>query len=415
MGLTTERHGTITGVTAVTAATAVPETVSPPKIAPPREIVYIGYMGGLGGEARQMFELAAGVARRGANVTVVVPEMPRLHDFAAEYDECPNLRIELTPLIRFDTFAQSPKDVLQLLWMHRAPLLHLHTGDIAIPRMTLLGLEVVRGPRVVATIHSAYPDMAVGGIRAKHWRFSAAHRMERIFCPSRHGRAAQLEYGVPDARVATIYNGVDVARYASGNGANARRALGLDDSTPLVVFSGRLHPQKRPLDTIDAFAKMAADFPAAHLAMVGTGPLEEETRQRAAASGVAERIHLVGHQTNVPDWLAAADAWIISSDAENFSLSVLEAMAAGLPIVGTLCSGNDEILVDGENALTAPVGDIEALADGLRRLLAESERSARLRAGARRTVARFSMDAMVERYIAAYAGQPLDLDAGRAA
>jgi glycosyltransferase involved in cell wall biosynthesis len=400
-------------MTGVTAAPPIPERTTHGSIAPPREIVYIGYMGGLGGEARQMFELAAGVARRGGNVTIVVPEMPRLHDFAAEYADCPNLRIELTPLIRFDTFAQSPKDVLKLLWKHRAPLLHLHTGDIAIPRMTLLGLEVVRGPRVVATIHSAYPDMAVDGIRAKHWAFSASHRIERIFCPSRHGREAQLKFGVPVSRVATVYNGVDVKRYASGNGANARRALGLSEQTPLVVFSGRLHPQKRPLDTVDAFAKMASDFPEAHLAMVGTGPLEEETRQRVAASGFADRIHLVGHQTNVPDWLAAADAWIISSDAENFSLSVLEAMAAGLPIVGTLCSGNDEILAEGENALTAPVGDTDGLANGLRRLLSDRDLNTRLRAGARRTVERFSMGAMVERHIAAYAGQLPDSGEGQ--
>jgi glycosyltransferase involved in cell wall biosynthesis len=368
----------------------------------PQEIVYIGYVGGLGGEAIQMLELAAGVAARGWPVTVIVPDLPRLREQGTLYESRPHLRIVLTPLIRFDTGMQNPLDVVRLLLPYRRSLLHLHTGDICIPRVTLLGLEAFREPAVFATIHAAYPEMAVGGGRARYWASVTQRRLRRVICPSRHGRLTQIGYGVPEEKALTIYNGVDTAYYAGGDGAAARRHLGIGKEAKLVVFTARLHPQKRPLDALAAFARVAAEAAEAHLVFVGDGPLEAEVRATTKRFGLEERVHLLGHRTDVPDWLAAADIWITTSDAENFSLSVIEAMAAGRPIVGTLCQGNDEILSPEENALTAPVGDVCALGEGLRRLLRDAALRKHLSAAACRTAQRFTRDAMVDRHLSLY-------------
>jgi glycosyltransferase involved in cell wall biosynthesis len=371
-----------------------------------QEIVYIGYTGGLGGEAMQMFELAAGTAERGWKVTVVVPELPALQRFAVAYRTRPNLTVVQTPHIVFDTGMQRPADVLHHLRPYaNAPLLHLHTGDICIPRMTMLMLEGLRPKRCFATIHAASPEMAFGSLRARYWASASRRLLRYVFCPSDQGRQTQIDYGVPAERAITIRNGVDVAHYASGNGDIARRSLNLAPEVPLVVATSRLHPQKRPWDTLSAFAESLRDLPgivAPHLVFVGTGPLEEELKEQAKKQGIAERVHFVGLQTNIPDWLAAATVWIFPSEAENSPLSLFEALSAGCPIVATHCAGNNEILQDGVNSLTTDVGDVMALSVGICRLLTDADLRIRLSDAARRSAGHFSRDTMVEKHITYY-------------
>ncbi len=142
--------------------------------------------------------------------------------------------------------------------------------------------------------------------------------------------------------------------------------------------------------------------PDAHFVFVGGGTLEAAVRERAAASGLGPRLHFAGHQTNVPDWLAAATVWFLPTEAENFSLAVLEALAAGCPILSTLCRGNDEVLLPEENALTTDVGDVAGMAAALERLLADPALRTRLGAAARQTAQGFTRERMVDKHLACY-------------
>jgi glycosyltransferase involved in cell wall biosynthesis len=380
---------------------ASPVSVSPSSPSRPR-IVYIGYVGGLGGEGNQMFELATGAARHGWDATIVVPDMPGNRRMAEAHQGIANLRVVLTDLIKFNQPSQNPLDVLKLHTQHRAPVVHLHTGDICVPRVNLLALELLRGFSVFATIHSAYPDMAVGSPRAKYWASSVRRRFTQVICPSKHGRDTQLGYGLPPERVMTVYNGVDTARFAGGDASVARRALQVGPDVPLIVATARLHDQKRPVDCVHAFARIAPEFPQARLVLVGSGPLEGEVRTAVANAQLTERVDLVGHQTNVPDWLQASDVWLCTSDAENFSLSVLEAMSAGCAVVSTNCRGNDEVLQNEVNALTASVGNVEELAHGLRRVLADANLREHLKRGAKETAKHFDRSQMVSRHMELY-------------
>jgi glycosyltransferase involved in cell wall biosynthesis len=382
-----------------------------PNNSSPESVVYLGYIGGLGGEANQLLDLAAGVASRGIPVRVVVPAMEKVAAVVEPFQGKPNLSIELTPLIRYGRLSQNPLDVLRLVkqclaplpGLRTAPVLHIHTGDICLPRLTLTALDIIRPKSpVFATIHCPAPEMEVGGSRARYWAVVASRRLRKVICPSRHGARTQVQYGLPEARVMTIHNGVNTARFATGDRSVPRRLLKVGDETPLIVFTSRLYEQKRPLDTIEAFARIAPEFPEATLAVVGAGPLEEEARARVAALGLDERIQFVGHQSNIPDWLAAATVWLQTSDRENFSLATIEALAAGCPVVATACSGNDEILEDGKNSLTAPVGDIEGLANGLRRLVTDAALRKQLSAGAIKTAACFTRERMVDAHLECY-------------
>src|SRR4030095_7501089 len=176
--------------------------------------------------------------------------------------------------------------------------------------------------------------------------------------------------------------------------------------TPLVVFSSRLESQKRPFDALQAFQQVAAADREPHLIFVGRGALEPELRAAAQQNGLIDRVHFAGFQTNIPDWLAAATVWFLPTEAENFSLALLEAVAAGCPILSTLCQGNDEVLEQGSNALITGVGDIEAQTAALQRLLREPTLRQTLSAAARQSARRHSVENMVEEYSRVYALSP---------
>ena len=106
----------------------------------------------------------------------------------------------------------------------------------------------------------------------------------------------------------------------------------------------------------------------------------------------------MGYQTNIRDWLAAATVWILPTERENFSVALLEALAAGCPILTTSCPGNDEVLVDEQNALTFAIGDVDAAARGLDRLLSDGSLRSRLSTGAHATAGNYSAERMVESY-----------------
>jgi glycosyltransferase involved in cell wall biosynthesis len=179
--------------------------------------------------------------------------------------------------------------------------------------------------------------------------------------------------------------------------------LGVGPDVPLVLFCSRIDTQKRPLEAVAIFAAVAADHPDALLVFVGGGELEAHVTAEAERLGVADRVRLVGYQTNVPDWLAAATVWLLPTERENFSVAVLEALAAGCAVVSTTCRGNDEVLVDGHNALTFAVGDVAAASRAVDRLLGDPALRQALGAEGRRTVTAYTADQMVERYCAVYA------------
>ena len=258
---------------------------------------------------------------------LIVPDLPGLREKAARY-AAPGLHVVCTPLIRYDTPAQNPADVFRLLWpLRNVPLLHVYCGDICPPRLSLLVLSLLRLPAVFATIQAAKPDMAFGGKRAAYWAACAGRDwFKTVVCPSRQGQETQIKYGVPTQKTHVIYNGVDTKHYARGNAAAARKSLGLDADVPLLLFMSRMHRQKCPLDALNAFALAAENLPDIHFAMVGNGPMEGEVKARAAHLPCANRIHFADYAQNVPDFLAACDVWILPSEAENFSLAVIESL-----------------------------------------------------------------------------------------
>lgn len=379
------------------------------------DVTYVGFVIGHGGDALQMLALACGMQGSGARVRVIVPATAESITFQ---ERCKGLGIDCvrSPLITADLHGsrQRFRDILRLLRSVNAPVVHFHTGNSCLPRKAMLALTLLRFRPVYVTVHSPYETITPGSNRARFWAFAARRRFSAVVSPSDHGTRFQVRCGVPPRLTRTIRNSIDVSAMASGDGAAARAALGVDGDVPVVLFSSRLDGQKRPVDAVQAFTAVADDFPTAVLVFVGGGEEEAAVTAAAAESGVTDRIRMVGYRTNVADWLASSTVWILPTERENFSVAVLEALAAGCAVLSTDCPGNDEVLVDGVNARLFHAGDVAAAAAGLRELLGDKQLRSRLAFEAGTSAKAFSAQHMVDEYRTLYAEHGVALKTVRA-
>jgi glycosyltransferase involved in cell wall biosynthesis len=350
-----------------------------------------------------MLELAASLQERGQPSRLIVPEN-RTSEPLAEKARRRGVRVERTPLLHVDGDGarQSIPALIKLLRPLRDSLVHFHTGDVCLPRRALVAAGLLQLPNATVTIHGSQSNVTPGDLRASQWAFAANRLFRRVACPSDHSRQNQTRLGVHPNRAVTIRNGVDFARFSTGDRDAVRQELGIEPADPLVTFTSRLEPGKRPMDALVAFSRVAPDHPRARLAFVGCGILQAEMEETARRLGLADRIVFAGFRQNIHDWLAATDVWLFPTEGENFSVALLEAMAAGCAIVSTDCQGNDEIVRDGENALAVPVGDVDALAARLNHLLLHPEERRRLGAEAQRQARTYSIERMVSAYASLY-------------
>jgi glycosyltransferase involved in cell wall biosynthesis len=175
-----------------------------------------------------------------------------------------------------------------------------------------------------------------------------------------------------DAHAVVIHNAVEVESFA---------ARAETTGPPRIVSIGRLAYPKDFVTLLAALARVDADY---RVSLVGDGPDAAEVAATVEARGLSDRVELVGAQGTVTELLARSDVFVLSSRSEGFPVSILEAMAAGLPVVATDVGGVAEAVVDAETGILVPAADQQALAAALERLLADHELRRRL-GGAGRT------------------------------
>lgn len=187
--------------------------------------------------------------------------------------------------------------------------------------------------------------------------------------------------------IQVIYNGVDptVFRPAADRPA-LRRELGLLPDRKYVVTVARFHPIKDHRTLLTAFARVARHLPEVDLLLVGDGPLRAELEAQCRELGIADRVQFWGVRRDVAHILQAADLFVLPSISEAASLTLLEAMACGCPVVVTDVGGNPEIVREGVDGLRVPRGDSVAMATAIERLAGDSPRCAALGESARQRV-----------------------------
>lgn len=178
----------------------------------------------------------------------------------------------------------------------------------------------------------------------------------------------------PAARIQTLYNRIDVEALQATQlpKAEARQELGLSSSAWIVGNVGRLHPDKDQATLLRGFAAALPGLPReSQLAILGSGRLEQNLKDLSRELGIAGRVLFLGQVTEARRYFRAFDAFALSSDHEPFGMVLLEAMAAGVPLLATACGGAKEV-VEGVGILF-PLGDAEHMAQGLQHLAGMDE------------------------------------------
>ncbi len=209
--------------------------------------------------------------------------------------------------------------------------------------------------------------------------------------------ARQYGVGRPDLFV-TVHSGVDLLPYQEPIDRQQQRAeLGIPAEATLVGAVGRLSPQKAPLDFIRMAAGVHQRQAQVHFVWIGSGPLEDEARALVQALGLADVFHFAGQRQNIPAILRALDCFVLTSHWEGFPIVLLEAMAAGVPVVASDIPGNNEAVRDGVDGRLAEVGNPAALAEAVLDILCTPRLARAFRDSARQRVEEvFTRQAMLD-------------------
>jgi glycosyltransferase involved in cell wall biosynthesis len=363
-----------------------------------RSIYYFTDSGEIGGAERALLSLLEHIDRRiwrptllynpSANVASFVD---RAHELGAEVRAVPPLPLGFAG-------ARGMPSLARQLRGERPTVFHAHLSWPLAAKYPLAAAVLARVPAVVATVH-LFPALTVNRSTYFQERLLATG-VGRYIAVSRD-IAARLyaAFGWPARKIETIHNGVAVERFQGGQDPQLRRALTGGESVPVVLTVARLAQQKG----LDVLLRAAVDVPDARFAIAGDGPERVQLETMAQSLGVAGRVAFLGHRTDVPDLLAAADLFVLPSLYEGSSLAILEAMAAGRAVVSSSIRGTDELIVDGESGCLVQPGDAEGLAGALRAVLGDDATRARLGSAARdRVVAKFSAAVATERVTHVY-------------
>lgn len=215
-------------------------------------------------------------------------------------------------------------------------------------------------------------------------------------------QALVVNEGIPPGRIEIVYNGIDTDRFTPSPSLRetVRSELGLRQNDFAVMQVARLDYLKDHPTAVRALSRV----PDARLFLVGEGPERPAIDAEVARLNLADRVHFLGLRKDIPRLLQAADVFLLTSTSEGIPLTLIEAMATGLPVVTTDVGGTAEVVVEGTTGYLAPAQDDAALAVALRRLDDDVALRQRLgEAGRQRAVERFSEAQMAERYHDLYA------------
>jgi glycosyltransferase involved in cell wall biosynthesis len=276
----------------------------------------------------------------------------------------------------------------------RVDIVHCH--NIGALFYGSIGSKLARTSGTLYTAHGVYSANRLGKLR-----FARYMPIDRVVTVSEDAREAMLSSGHfdPDA-VQTLPNGIDIDLFNMDVDRHAlKEELGLPEGVPVFGIVARLSWEKEHKTLLDAMAMLSSEIASSILVVVGDGPIRAELEQHAVDAGVADRVYFLGERRDVPKLLQVFDVFVLSSRLEGLSLTLLEAAAAGLPIVATNVGGNSEVVVDGNTGFIVEPGDPGALAEAMSKVGSDPELARSMgKLGRKRVIEQYSLDAMVRRY-----------------
>lgn len=279
----------------------------------------------------------------------------------------------------------------------RPAIVHTHSY---VMRYALPASLAAHAGKIVHTVHNVAAREVEPLGRAIH-RVGFRCGVAPVAISDEVARSFRETYGFDPAAV--IPNGIDTERFARPEARREwRRANGFSFDDLLIASVARLEPQKNPLSLIESFAQALGHDRRCRLLLCGGGSLLETARAHAARCGVTDRVHFLGVRADVAELLAASDVFALSSLWEGSPVAVMEAMAAGLPVVATAVGGVPELVEHGVTGLLSPAGNVEAFAGALAALACDSRLRGEFGNAGLERAGRFGVAAMVDAYAALF-------------
>jgi glycosyltransferase involved in cell wall biosynthesis len=348
----------------------------------------------IGGGQQHVLALAERLAGRGVEVAVacetggyLVDELHRrsIAHHALQLPERPSLR--------------ALADTVRVIRGSRARLIHTHGGTAGF--YGRLAARRVGGVRSVHTYHGIHY------LHERNLRRRYLHRAidrfllrwtDEVICVAKSDRdLALMERLASPQHVCVVYNGIDVSRFAPGVRVNR------DDGRFIVGTVGRLHEQKGHVYLLEAAEQIRQSHPQVRFRIIGDGPLRERLQADVRARRLDDIVDFLGARSDVPAQMQEFDLFVLPSLWEGLPYVLLEAMAAGLPIVATEVDGVREVITGGEEGLLVPPRNAQALAAAVLELAANGARRAQMGArGSRAVRERFSLEGMIEQTASVY-------------
>jgi N-acetyl-alpha-D-glucosaminyl L-malate synthase BshA len=358
-----------------------------------------------GGSGAVATELGIALAERGHEIHFITYQQPfRLPSFL------PRIYFHEVDVGRYPLFEYPPYDLALAVRMHEVTLAHgldlLHV-HYAIPHATSawIAREMLGQTRpdikVLTTLHGT--DITIVG------QDPSFHAITKFSIEKSDGLSAvsqflrtetRAAFGCMSCRIEVIPNFVDPSVYD-----RTRYQPQLRDQVngrKVLMHISNMRAVKRVRDVVGIFARVEKEVPSV-LVMVGDGPERIDAEQEARQLGVQDRVFFLGKLEAVAPLLASADLFLLPSQSESFGLSALEALATGVPVIGTRVGGLPEVVRDGETGALCSVGDVDGMSRAAVALLRDEARwQAASTLAAADARARFSLDQIVGQYEAFY-------------
>lgn len=358
-----------------------------------------------GGMKAHLLQIAVGLRSRGFDCEIACPgDSDMVHDALAA-----GLVVHPVPIVGPLRPLRDLRAIMSLARVirdRRPAIVHAHGSKAGL--VARIAVVFAGGVPMVVTVHSQVLYGGVSPLMRRIYIFMErrlSRRTARTLTVSEALRAELVDViGIDPDRVTTVHNGLALGPFLAGGDRDAaRRRYGVPEGARAFGLAARFAPQKALDVLVAASVPVLERDPDAWLVLAGSGPLLESVKTQARASSVRDRILFPGYEADVPGLLASLDVYVTSSITEGLSLALIEAMAAGLPVVATRVGGNPEIVEDGVTGLIVQAGKPGPLTDALTRLLFDAAlRRAMGAAGRARVLAEFDEGRMLDRIASVY-------------
>jgi len=288
----------------------------------------------------------------------------------------------------------------RLMIQERPSIVHTHTSKPGI-----LGRWAAKMASVPIIVHTPHGHVFYGHFGPLASRFFLlvewlmAFITDRMVALSEGERNDYIALSVCDPeKLVTIHSGVEIDRYMAVqvNIQEKKRSLGLHPQGLVIGTVGWLLPIKGPMHLLRAMSFVWQSHPETGLVYVGKGDLEKELREEAFRLGVSERVSFLGWRDDIPEIMQLLDIFVLPSLNEGMGRVLVEAMAAGKPIVASNVGGIPDLVIQGENGLLVPAADAEALASGIEFFITNPEKRREMGEKGRKMAIRYGSDSMVQ-------------------